>query len=1140
MKKKTVKPRRLLSTALGASLVIALTSCSGATNSYGDIPKETYAKSGNYKISYKELWDELKWSADEVLEDQITNVVLQKYAKRIEMVRNTDFSNLESDDIEDLGLDTKASDGGKKEYEELQDWYKTELTNYVIQDIYNLTYNAEGYDDNLKDVNATTKYLNEIKYVDEIYTTYHVDKIDGEELKDLVVGVYDRENDMVTDAAKANYLKIAESNELKSAYYKIFAQKLLAREKHTEDVYEDDDDDSDSDDTNLGHYDYSNYATKFKEDYINTNDLEAILVCFSSDEEYTSTLRAFGLKFYNGQLYYIKDNKPNMTYSEYIEYYDDFSNNQLNSQYGAISVDNTSYASILEIYVQLYNYIYAGYRQPIRTGNIDFGVDDYNYSLDTLRQLTNKILSLYSTGDDYELYTNALTNIEDALKDNTAEDDTRITYTADEIQDLGSSFMTLLYNTLDNEDLSKSYSTSTTSAGQGKYLCYKLNEIEPEDEETKKHSEWYDKVYDKEGEVSTYDIISYILDEENKYGNLDENGEYGYGSLKYKLEQELILDDLTTESNINSYVANEGNKTKVRIYNEACEISYGINHSDYSETTKKIGNKNILATIKYKGTKYKLYIYADEDTSSKKAVCKIGTDEAIGVFNTLEQKKGTSTAISLLSNKMIKDTKAYKDTKKYRNDYETYIDNILLNFANDAYSSNGFDSSIGKYKFLMSYYHTANIDKIVNNYYRLQAASTKLLADYSNDELVEFIKNYTDTAYEKYFSLSTTRFYVYFDGDDDGDADNVTDWKDKIVEDWEKIDGSVDDVTMEYVTKQLIYDVYNIISASTTAHTDKISELVEEINNSARVKFENNPIKSEALWAKYRHLGLKVATEDVTATNSSTDVSYTIKQRLYDYANGFGEVLVNGVTEERYYQYFLEDANSVPTCYIEPIYEEAVSNDSNIIIESKDGFNLLLVTTGTVKASAEWLEKDNEEKLLENLVLIYNDDEVFIDNIYTDPDQENTDLFTLNQIKLYMLDYIINGESKLMPSDISSAVSAFLQPVVSRFTGTETQSIILLSFMKKKTGSNAAKLCDVIEFSNEEYNGTSGYFNRALEINEDVADSYNRIYGDSELEKYGVEIDTTGTYDIYSYNGKTWWEYVESIVENILLTKEGD
>ncbi|MCR5350591.1 MAG: hypothetical protein K6E20_06345 [Acholeplasmatales bacterium] len=1139
MNKKTLKSKRLATATLGLGLAIALSSCSGATNTYGSIPKETYATSGDYTLSAKELWKELQWSANEVLEEQLTTVVLTKYADRINTVETVSFDNLTADDFEDLGIDTTYADKGKKAFEKIKEWYDEELTNYVIFDIYNLTYDAEGYDDAVEKLTDTVRYSSEIKYVDEMYSTYQVEKIGSTPLKDLVVGSFDRTNKCIPDSAKANYLTIANSSELKSIYYEQFAKKLLAFEKHSEEVYEDDEDDSDSDDTDLGHYSYSNYSIAFEEEYVDTNDVEAIMICFTSDDEYNATLKAFGLKYYNNQLYYIKDKKNNMTYSEYEQYYDDFSNAQLNSAYGAICVDNSSYAAILEIYVQLYNYIYSGYRNPIRTGNIDFGVESVNYSLDTLRTLTRRIIEEYTLQDDATKYANAIANIEDQLKDADSDENTRITYTYDELQELGSSMVKLLYTTLDSDDISKSYAQSTTSTSNGSYIAYKLGEIEVEDETTKKHANWYDSILEENDEVSNLEIISYILDEEKKYNNLDEKDGYGFGSLKYTLERELILEDIATESAIQEYVDDEIDRCKVKIYNEATEIAYSVNHSGYSNTIKKNSNSNVLATIKYRGTKYNLYIYVGDDTKTKNSVTKLGTDEAIGVYNILEQKDGCETAITLLSNKMIKDTEAYKETKKYNDDYEDYIDNILLNFSNDGYSSSGYPSSIGKYNFLMLYFHSANIKSIIKNHYRLQAAATKLLADYSNDQLIEFLKNYTDTAYEKYFSLTATRLYVYFDGNDDGSADKVSEWNSKKVED---INSPFYGETLETVAKNLIYDIYTIISSSTDSHTDKVTSLVEEINSSARVEFENNPIKSEALWAKYRHLGLKVQTADLTATNASTDIPYSIKQRLYDYANGEGKYIdATGTEQVVYYQYFLEDSSSVPTCYIEPLNEtDATSSESDQIVESIDGYNLILVTDGTVRASAEWLEKDNDEKILENLILIYNDEMIKIDNIYTDEDASNPELFTLNQIKLYILDYIINGSSTLMPSEISSAVEAFLSPVVTRFTATETQRIVVLSFIKMKTNQTVSDLTDVIKFANESYNNTSekaGLFKRKLEISEKVADGYTYIYGDKTLEQYGIDYDTTGTYDLYTFDGKTWWDYVSEIVDNI-LTKE--
>ena len=67
-----------------------------------------------------------------------------------------------------------------------------------------------------------------------------------------------------------------------------------------------------------------------------------------------------------------------------------------------------------------------------------------------------------------------------------------------------------------------------------------------------------------------------------------------------------------------------------------------------------------------------------------------------------------------------------------------------MSFANNSYSQNGYPSTLGKYNFLMLYFHTASIDEIIDNNYRVQSATSKLMTDYSSDTLINFFKNYTD------------------------------------------------------------------------------------------------------------------------------------------------------------------------------------------------------------------------------------------------------------------------------------------------------------------------------------------------------------------------------------------------------------
>jgi hypothetical protein len=403
----------------------------------------------------------------------------------------------------------------------------------------------------------------------------------------------------------------------------------------------------------------------------------------------------------------------------------------------------------------------------------------------------------------------------------------------------------------------------------------------------------------------------------------------------------------------------------------------------------------------------------------------------------------------------------------------------------------------------MLYFHTASVDEIIDNYYRVNVASGKLLTDYSSDKLVSFIKKYVDIAEDNYFSLGGTRLYVYLDADDDGKADDVSDWQDMLVSDYDPTSVFAGK-TFGEVAKQLICEIYNKISASTQSHTDAATALVSEINASAKVVYEDNPISAENTWAVYRHLGLNVKTAVFSATNSTTDIDFSLKQRLFDYARGYSD---NGKT----YEYFLN--NTYPTCYIEPIdvaSANITSKDDDTIVATEDGFNLIMVTSGTTSASAKWTKTDNDEGILENIVLMYNENPVKIENIYNDDERLNN-----NQIKFYLLDYAINGSSTLAPTGLSTAYSRYVNPVVTKFAGNETQRIILINYIQSITNNN-------ITFTKDGYYDV---FDKLVAIAERSADGYSYLY-----------YDTTGTSNLYDYedehgNVVTWWDSIKALLK---------
>ncbi len=1068
MSSKGRKSRRALTLASSGVLLIALSACSGATNNYGLLTDETYAEAGSYSITEKELWEELKWSSKDVLTTQITNTVLNTYITNVTNVLNKNFSDLTDAEKESLSIKTE------EEFTKLKTKYSDRLVDYVVQDIYNLNYKVQDddtYQENVELLTEDTKEKSRVSYIDEIYTSYKVSKIGNTDLKDLINYENPYEH-------KDAYLQIANDETLRQVYYVNYARELLGFAKKTEEVKENDEDDTDEDDDNWGHYSNSSYISQFKTKYTYTYDVDAVLVKFTDSDEFNNTLRAFGIKIYNSKLYHIKDKLgENMTYQEYIKYYDNFSNSNLNNINRAGAIEDEG--AILEIFVQMYNYMYGGYREKLSTGNSDYNIN--NYDRNTLRQLTGKIVSEYMNNDSY--YKNAKAYLlEHYGKDENKDDNTKVIYTAKELNKIANTLKSNVYESLDLTD--KPYTTSTISVSGGVYIAFKLDEKV----ETTSKNATYEKFYNKD--LTDYEILDYIKNTEG---------------LKDDLENSLINDEIT-ESNISTYVSDELKETKVKIYNEACEIAYSIVDNDYSKTLGGNSNKNVLAVIEYDGKTYNLNIKAD--STDEKSVKVPGTDKAFGVYDYLENKSGETTSIDLLAKKVIKDTEAYEKTNDDRADYEKYLQVVLLNFANNGYSSSGYASTIGKYNFLMMYFHSADVDTIIDNYYRVQYASSKLLTNYASNSLTDFFKKYTDIAYDNYFSIGATRLVVYFDGDDDSTADDRVDWYSHVLTADETDVAEFQGKTREYVAKSLIYDVYKKVCSSTQSHADAITSLVSEINSTAKIKYEENPIESENQWSKYRHLGLLVKTEDITVTNSSLDVDFNIKSRLYDYSRGQND------DGSKTYQYYIN--NTAPTYYIEDLSADSIENDD--IVASKDGYNLLLVTKGTSASSAKWEEKDDDVNLLNNITIKYNEEYVTISDVYNDTDKLNE-----NQIKLYLLDYVVNSGSTLSPSDTADAISAFLSPAVTRYTASETQRIILLSFIKYQTKQDDNKeLYDVITFTKASTNGADGTFAKIIIINQNVADDYLYLYDNK---------DVTGTSDLYP----DWWENIKQHVREILL-----
>ena len=1069
-KKINNTPRRLLTTSMSLALLISLSSCSGATNTTGNIEaNKIYASTGagdkQVAVTYGELWNELQWSANTVLNEQITNVILnEKISKISQIVNATKFEDL--GDSEKLGVK-------KEDFENVQNSYKERLVDYVVQDIYDQTFSKDGYWKAIEAMDANTRKVSIEKYIDSMYLTYHkYFKNDRNTAKDVLFEAGENQTGAFLDLA----------NEFKDVYYPLLAKELLAYDHLDEKILEAEKEDDDPEDDKEGYFTHTQVKNKFESEYSNKYDLNLVAIRFTSEKEFEDTLRAFGIKIHNKEYFFIKDSTEKgktLSYQDYIKRYDEIKDYDKNN-----GVEPLSDYQVFELYIQLYNYIYGGYKGKLPSA-VDFNFSDIN----NLRHETNKhIMERYNV-DEKKDPTNPENpsqqgmfeaNVE-ALK---AKNETK--YDSQKLTDISASFKDYAYETLktpEDGNPKGSYSTTTQSANSGYYIAYKFDDAYDELQDGSREQK-YEQYFKENEELTAYEVYKYI------FGDKDDLEKYPGDKLLQNEILKMLKDDQLTDTLINDALTEEKKEIKVKIYNEALEISYKKDNPDYSKTLKG-ADKNLLASISYNDKTYNLNIKANNDDANS---LKSANGQAIGAFDILEQKLGSTTAIDLISDEIIKSQPAYDEAKKDKENikyYEEYLDTLLVNFANGGLAAQGYDASIGKYDFLMLYFHTADVNKIVEDYFLVQHAASKLLTDYSSTALAQFFKTYSDMAYDNYFSLSGSRLVVYMDTDEDNEADDSSTWATK------KVMFKGEELTRAEIAKQLVLEMYNKVAASTVAHKDRMTQLVDEFNGSARAEYDGNPIAPENNWSEYRHLGFKLKVEEFATTNTDVEIDRNLKNRLYAYA-----------TDEKY-DFFKN--GQAPTAYMEKLTEE----NKDQIVQTEDGFNLILVTAGQSKPSAKFEEKNNQDNLLTNITFKYNGSYIDpIKNVYNSEDK-----LTEDQIRLFLVDNAVNGASTMSPTSTSGALTTFLQPVLQRYSSAETQRIILLSFIKEVTlgSDDTTAIYDVIKYDDKSYNGENNYLNNVITISQNIVDNYVSIYNDPQTNIF-----------------KGWWEGIQENVSNFI------
>lgn len=1144
------------------SCVFALTlsSCSNNEDKYSSIKGDNnYLTLGNYSVTNKELYDQMKWSSSTYLSNVLNKTIvkqeLDEVKTKVEENNEEMINKVQVALICDVyGLSSYS------DYTGLNNPYnkKTKENEFITK----ASVNAEITDNNDKNGTLNQELLNQLlsrKAKDD-------SSLNEEDKYDEVKGTHDFDYTSLKPIQKR----------VLAQYYETVAQKLYAEKVLEKEIADHDADLGNDEERYFSNSEIINY---WKENYHYASNVNAILIRFLNEDEAKAVLKSFGLKTYRSQLYYLAQAEGE-TDAEYSKFYDDYDFTAPNTLRTANIVETHLAFSL---YLEMYNYIYTTRANlPVNSS--------ITSSTSNCRAITDELITIYASQTQPTGSYNAIEYI-NSLKETNPALYEQMCFNKESLDKINSSLSTYLYDTLSQVDpdggLTKNnYSTSAQSYGDFYYMAYKISTDEVEkniyytsnqqneiyyvekvayDPNDKEADAKYVKKDEKDGKEYEYRVYKYNGSEKERVyddGIEDDNIESNLDLLDpdkranyYDLLEEIyggLKEETLTSSYISTCMTNAKEKVKARIYDKDIEIAYMAANSDYNKN-RKSGAADLVATFKYED---------DELTSDKRSG--ETTVNMVDIWNNLEPSNGISSAISLLSTQVVKSTKVYEDVKNDKEKTDTYyqsLNNLLSNFAADQLSSSGYSASLGKYNFLRLYFHTNNMAEIIDNYYCVNEASTSLINDYASNELADILKNVANDYYDSYFSVTGKNLLVYVDMDEDGEPDRTETGLSYVDADfdWESIDSnsnqSYKDLAIELINK-----IINLCDNSSDSNENTISSIITEYNSSSRftnghdvpdsdgkIDDEYNPTEPESEWAKYRRAGIFIKTEDLSVSNTSDYASCNDVLKLAVYNAYKNEFLYKGKTDSD---------GAMPNEYLLRSYYGA--NGSGLY--SSFGYNLPLLTSATTKTTAEYTKEDNSDSdLYKDLIYKYNESYYKISDIYSDGKK-----ISRNQALAFMLDYAANGSSSTLPTDVTTALTTYFQPAFTRYTSDSTQFEVLIIWMLKENGSDISNFDQIystdkyLKFGNEAaYNPESNDFQcynsrttlkALIDSNHESTDSYlsteNVYSSNSKLTFFGETESEDNVRQYFTllnqYSG--WWDNIETYIMNNVKTstsKEG-
>jgi hypothetical protein len=421
-------------------------------------------------------------------------------------------------------------------------------------------------------------------------------------------------------------------------------------------------------------------------------------------------------------------------------------------------------------------------------------------------------------------------------------------------------------------------------------------------------------------------------------------------------------------------------------------------------------------------------------------------------FVRLERSYGINLSLDIASNKFLMAHPDYAISDDDREDYEEQFKDIIRQFSADQFASSGFPASMGREEFLLLAFGVDTNSEAVNQLYIYPELRNQYLEDVEahfhneNYTIYEKLADLAEKQYDHFKSINVSHLLIYFDENGDGTPDDPSEYLDGLT--------PANKTAVLNGLEDLVAEVYARVG-NYTSEAEGLQTLAEQFNNSGRIdRGRTTPpydITDEMTWAEYRRLGFYLKFEPISNAITNTSNFITGQSVLDTVFYDRAMVILEQVED------MFEDESRLPHL---DLYDEVIDQDALDNVMSSFGWHLILATRIGEKNSAIYSESSDDEGR-------YATDDL---NVYN----EDSETLTASQIEFYIVGEQ-SDEGVVLPSAVQSAVTSYLNPVMTRYNNTYMQRELVF------------KLLEDAEFASDT---TNTRFNNIRNINRRQLDEY--------------------------------------------------